>query len=75
MFQIGFKMTASPLSLSPPTGDFVNYTAYNVSLFAVFINSSCLLASAISYSLHGRKYIKACKMFLVFIYSLFFCCF
>ncbi|XP_029584694.1 interleukin-12 receptor subunit beta-2 isoform X2 [Salmo trutta] len=34
-------------------GDFENYTAYNVSLFAVFINSSCLLASAISYSLHG----------------------
>ncbi|XP_038842108.1 interleukin-6 receptor subunit beta-like [Salvelinus namaycush] len=34
-------------------GDFENHTAYNVSLFAVFINSSCLLASAISYSLHG----------------------
>uniref|UniRef100_A0A673VLU4 Interleukin-6 receptor subunit beta-like n=1 Tax=Salmo trutta TaxID=8032 RepID=A0A673VLU4_SALTR len=34
-------------------GDFVNHTAYNVSLFAVLINSSCLLASAISYSLHG----------------------
>uniref|UniRef100_A0A4W5R941 Interleukin 12 receptor, beta 2a, like n=1 Tax=Hucho hucho TaxID=62062 RepID=A0A4W5R941_9TELE len=34
-------------------GDFENHTAYNVSLFAVFINRSCLLASAISYSLHG----------------------
>lgn len=61
MFQSGFKMTAWLLSLSPPTGDFENHTAYNVSLFAVFINSSCLLASAISYSLHGRKYIRAWK--------------
>ncbi|XP_041720040.2 interleukin-12 receptor subunit beta-2 isoform X4 [Coregonus clupeaformis] len=34
-------------------GDFEKHTAYNVSLFAVFINSSCLLASTIGYSLHG----------------------
>ncbi|XP_041735115.2 interleukin-12 receptor subunit beta-2 isoform X2 [Coregonus clupeaformis] len=34
-------------------GDFEKHTAYNVSLFAVFINSSCLLGSTIGYSLHG----------------------
>uniref|UniRef100_A0A673MZ39 Interleukin-12 receptor subunit beta-2-like n=1 Tax=Sinocyclocheilus rhinocerous TaxID=307959 RepID=A0A673MZ39_9TELE len=35
------------------TGDFWNYTAYNVSLFAVFNNHSTFLKSAIAYTLEG----------------------
>lgn len=35
------------------TGDFRNYTAYNVSLFAVFNNHSTFLKSAIAYTLEG----------------------
>nr|AKM20924.1 interleukin-12 receptor subunit beta-2-like X1 [Ctenopharyngodon idella] len=35
------------------TGDFRNYTAYNVSLFAVFNNHSTFLKSAIAYTLQG----------------------
>uniref|UniRef100_A0A8C2F7W7 Interleukin 12 receptor, beta 2a, like n=1 Tax=Cyprinus carpio TaxID=7962 RepID=A0A8C2F7W7_CYPCA len=35
------------------TGDFWNYTAYNVSLFAVFKNHSTFLKSAIAYTLEG----------------------
>ncbi|XP_067237598.1 interleukin 12 receptor, beta 2a, like isoform X2 [Chanodichthys erythropterus] len=35
------------------TGDFRNYTAYNVSLFAVFTNHSTFLKSAIAYTLQG----------------------
>uniref|UniRef100_A0A671QVS1 Interleukin-12 receptor subunit beta-2-like n=1 Tax=Sinocyclocheilus anshuiensis TaxID=1608454 RepID=A0A671QVS1_9TELE len=35
------------------TGDFWNYTAYNVSLFAVFNNHSTFLTSAIAYTLEG----------------------
>ncbi|XP_016431274.1 interleukin-12 receptor subunit beta-2-like isoform X2 [Sinocyclocheilus rhinocerous] len=34
-------------------GDFWNYTAYNVSLFAVFNNHSTFLKSAIAYTLEG----------------------
>ncbi|XP_012991263.3 interleukin 12 receptor, beta 2a, like isoform X2 [Esox lucius] len=34
-------------------GHFENFTAYNVSLYAVFNNSSCLLASKIAYSISG----------------------
>ncbi len=41
------------LCLSPSTGDFRNYTAYNVSLFAVFNNHSTFLKSAIAYTLEG----------------------
>ncbi|KAL1277706.1 hypothetical protein QQF64_024379 [Cirrhinus molitorella] len=35
------------------TGDFRNYTAYNVSLFAVFNNHSTFLKSATAYTLEG----------------------
>ncbi|XP_073689667.1 interleukin 12 receptor, beta 2a, like [Garra rufa] len=35
------------------TGDFSNYTAYNVSLFAVFNNHSTFLKSATAYTLEG----------------------
>ncbi|CAM4401566.1 unnamed protein product [Leuciscus chuanchicus] len=35
------------------TGDFRNYTAYNVSLYAVFNNHSTFLKSAIAYTLQG----------------------
>ncbi|XP_050961875.1 interleukin 12 receptor, beta 2a, like [Labeo rohita] len=35
------------------TGDFKNYTAYNVSLFAVFNNHSIFLKSATAYTLEG----------------------
>ncbi|KAL0993082.1 hypothetical protein UPYG_G00103000 [Umbra pygmaea] len=34
-------------------GAFESFTPYNVSLFAVFVNSSRLLASEIAYSIHG----------------------
>ncbi|KAI5619199.1 interleukin-6 receptor subunit beta-like [Silurus asotus] len=37
----------------PRTGQLTNYTAYNVSLFAVVNNRSCLLKSAIAYSVEG----------------------
>ncbi|XP_043091748.1 LOW QUALITY PROTEIN: interleukin 12 receptor, beta 2a, like [Puntigrus tetrazona] len=44
------KRTRTSVTL---TGDFWNYTAYNVSLFAVFNNHSTFLKSAIAYTLEG----------------------